>query len=70
MAQYSFGNVCYNGDGVKRDKAEAAKWYRKAAEQEVSLAQYNLGALLEKGEGVPESGTLAFDWYLKQRNRV
>ncbi len=36
VPKYSQFNLalCYvNGDGVPQDKVEAAKWYRKAAEQ-------------------------------------
>ena len=32
-----------DGYGVPEDKKEAAKWYRKAAEQGLALAQTNLG---------------------------
>ena len=32
-ALYNKGNCYYFGKGVKQDYAEAAKWYRKAAEQ-------------------------------------
>jgi TPR repeat protein len=31
------------GEGVAHDYAEAAKWYRQAAEQAHVKAQYNLG---------------------------
>jgi hypothetical protein len=31
--------LCYDeGEGVKQDKAEAVKWYRKAAEQGNAIA--------------------------------
>ena len=40
------------GAGVVKDHAEAAKWYRKAAEQNYAKAQYNLGICYEQGEGV------------------
>jgi uncharacterized protein len=32
--------------------AEAAKWYRKAAEQECTLALNDLGVMYENGQGV------------------
>ena len=38
-AQYRLGSCYYNGDGVNEDKAEAVKWYRKAAEQGDSNAR-------------------------------
>ena len=42
----------HNGDGVSQDKAEAAKWYRKAAEQGMDQARVNLGVIYERGEAV------------------
>lgn len=42
-AQYRLGLMHENGQGVKRDLAEAEKWYARAAEQGYSSAQYNLG---------------------------
>lgn len=39
---------CYEfGQGARRDFAEAARWYRLAAEMGSSRAQKNLGALYE-----------------------
>ena len=32
-AWYKLENMYYRGEGVKKDTAEAAKWYQKAAEQ-------------------------------------
>jgi hypothetical protein len=38
--------LCYDeGNGVKQDKAEAAKWYLKAAEQGNASAQEKLNRL-------------------------
>ena len=48
------------------DRAEAAKWYRRAAEQgerSVGLGQRDLGRLYEKGWGVPKDDVLAYMWY-------
>ena len=44
------------------DLAEAAKWYRKAAEQEDADAQEQLGSLHRDGKGVPVDGTEAIKW--------
>ena len=52
--------------GVIMDRAEAAKWYRRAAEQgekSVGLGQRDLGRLYEKGWGVPKDDVLAYMWY-------
>ena len=32
-AQYNLGLMYYNGEGVPRDYAEAATWFRRAADQ-------------------------------------
>jgi peptidoglycan hydrolase-like protein with peptidoglycan-binding domain len=47
------------------DYAEAAKWWRKAAEQGDAYAQYNLGLMYAKGEGVTQDDVEAVKWYRK-----
>ena len=44
-AQNDLGVLYYNGEGVAKDLAKAAEWYRKAAEKKHVRAQYNLGIL-------------------------
>ena len=51
--------------GVLKDRAEAAKWYRKAAEQNYAPAQNNLGLCYEHGEGVAADRVQAMKWYRK-----
>ena len=41
------------GLGVAKDYAEAARWFRKAAEQGNAIGQRSLGRAYEVGEGVP-----------------
>ncbi|MHC8510415.1 MAG: SEL1-like repeat protein [Rhodospirillales bacterium] len=43
------------GRGVPQDYAEAARWWRAAAEQEDVSGQYFLGLLHREGRGVPQS---------------
>ena len=45
--------------------AEAAKWYRKAAEQGLAGAQYCLGACYNNGEGVEQDFEEAAKWFRK-----
>ena len=45
-AQYALGYMYASGNGVEKDKTEAARWYRKAAEQGHAMAQYALGLSL------------------------
>ena len=51
-----------NGQGVPQDYDEAAKWYRKAAEQGYATAQFNLGSAYGKGWGVPHDLVQAHMW--------
>ena len=44
--------ACLEGKGVPQDKAEAARWFRKAAGQGHGEAQYRLAMLLLSGDGV------------------
>ncbi len=54
-----------NGEGVPQDYAEAARWYRKAAEQGLSLAQHNLAVMYHFGYGVRKDPAEAMKWYRK-----
>jgi localization factor PodJL len=51
------------GRGVPADAAEAAKWYRLAAERGLAIAQFRIASLYERGEGVPQNRVAAADWY-------
>jgi uncharacterized protein len=50
---------------VAKNKAEAVKWYRKAAEQNVADAQYNLGVCYANGQGVTEDDAESVKWFRK-----
>ncbi len=64
-AQCKLGVMYQTGEGVPEDFAEAAKWYRKAADQGNPSAQCNLGFLYSRGHGVPKNRAEAFNWYRK-----
>lgn len=51
------------GRGVPRDDAEAARWYRAAAEQGCAAAVNNLGVLTMNGWGVPRDVGAALALY-------
>ena len=51
-ALYNLALIYKNGNGVAQDYAEAAKWYRLAAEQGHLKAANNLGSLYYAGDGV------------------
>ena len=49
----------------RKNNAEAAKWWRRAAEQGNDEAQNNLGIMYYRGEGVPEDCVEAMYWFRK-----
>jgi hypothetical protein len=61
-AQYKLGYDYYLGHGISQDYAQAAIWWRKAAEQGFADAQNNLGVLYNSGKGVPQSFSEAYFW--------
>jgi len=65
-AQIKLGSAyCYGVTGVPMDKAEAVRWFRKAAEQGHVFGQALLGAMYEEGEGVPINKEESVKWYRK-----
>lgn len=55
---------CYQQErGVKRNLAQAARWYRKAAHKGFAAAENNLGFLYNTGAGIPVDHAAAFEWY-------
>jgi TPR repeat protein len=54
-AQNRLASIYFWGaDGVPQNSAEAAQWYRKAADHGNTLAQAHLGLMYEHGHGVPK----------------
>src|SRR5205823_2010478 len=54
-----------SGEGVAKDTAKAAQWYKKAAEQGDVSAQHNLAVLYATGEGVAKDAAKAAEWFRK-----
>jgi uncharacterized protein len=65
IAQFQTGLAYETGKGTSQDYAEAARWYRKAADHGDPGAQNNLGGLYSRGLGVPQNDVLAAQWYLR-----
>ena len=65
LAQYNRGLMYLRGRGETKDKAEAARWFRKAADQGYAKAQYKLGFMYRNGEGVLKDASEAVRWYRK-----
>jgi TPR repeat protein len=65
VSQRLVGRAYEKGEGVPQDYAQAALWFRKAAEQGNAEAQFILGDLYYEGKGVPQDYTQAALWYRK-----
>ena len=50
---------------MTKDAIEAAKWWRKAAEQQNALAQHKLAQCYYKGAGVAKDTVEAVNWWKK-----
>ena len=57
------GDAYYYGHGVARDYTEAARWYRRAAENSNVMAQSTLGDIYYYGRGVPQDFVEAGQWW-------
>lgn len=64
MAQDYLGVFYATGQGVTKNYAEAAKWFRKAAEQNFAKAQSHLGLSYAEREGVPKDYVEGYRWVL------
>jgi len=64
-AQFNLGLMYYK-EGVRKNYAEAVKWFRKSAGQGYPVAQYFLGVMYESGlMGVKKDSALAVQWFRK-----
>ena len=67
--QFNLGLKYDKGDGVARDYASAASWYRMAADRGFAAAQNNLGAMYSSGRGVARDEAIAVSWYRKAADK-
>src|SRR4051812_32965653 len=65
VAQFTLARAYQDGREVKRDHAQALKWYQKAADRGESASQCNLGRMYADASGVPRDDTIAVKWYLR-----
>lgn len=63
QAQNHLGLLNANGDGVPKNAAEAARWYRAAAEQGLVEAQFTLALMFTEGDGVARDEIEALVWF-------
>ena len=63
-ARFMVGLMYLQGrGGVPQDYAQAAVWFRLAADQGDASAQYSLGNIYREGEGVPQDDVQAVKWF-------
>jgi TPR repeat protein len=62
-AEFVMGDLYYKGKLVTKDRAEAAKWYLRAADHEEAEAALIIALMYERGEGVPQDFPAAYMWY-------
>ena len=60
--QYFLGLFYHNAFGVKRDQAEALKWFLKAAYQGDPRSQYYAGIMYAAGQGATKDLPMADMW--------
>jgi TPR repeat protein len=65
QGQYCVGVLYQHGVGVKKDDAEAAKWYTKAAAANHPAAMFELGQMCWKGQGVKTDRPEAYFWFFR-----
>ncbi|WP_290664329.1 tetratricopeptide repeat protein [Ignavibacterium sp.] len=63
LAQHELGIRLLLGEGMAADTAQAVKWIRSAADQNLSAAAYNYGILLMNGWGVDWNPFEAFRYF-------
>jgi TPR repeat protein len=66
--QFGLGLKFASGAGEAQDYAQAADWYRKAAEQNHGLAQFNLGTMYARGQGVVRDDAQSVVWFGRAAN--
>lgn len=62
-AQYLLGRIYSEGEGVSKDDAEGAKWYRLAADRGDIVSQLALGTMYVNGRGVKRNLIQAYSWF-------
>ena len=61
--EHNLGVMYYDGNGIPKNREEAAAWFRKAAEKGHACSQYNLANMLVSGEDVAGDVPEARKWY-------
>lgn len=62
-AQTLLGLMNYHGRGLQKNDAQAATWFRRAADQGEPEGQFYVGVMYAEGNGVPQDYAEALKWY-------
>jgi TPR repeat protein len=62
-AQFNLGLLHYHGKGVAENRAEAARWFLRAAEGGFVRAQYRVAGIYEEGDGMEQDLARALMWF-------
>ena len=62
-AQFSLGELLYEGEGVPQDYAKAFFWFKQAAAQGHAEAQHSIGEMYAEGRGLPQTPAKAKEWW-------
>ncbi len=65
LSEYCVGLAYTQGYFGTKDQAAAARYYRKAADQNLPAAEFSLGYAYERGYGVPHDYATAINWWQK-----
>ncbi len=68
-AENAVGLVLERGEGLPADLAEAATWFKHAADHGLLAGMINLGRLLNAGAGVPQDHAKAMHLYARAADR-
>ena len=63
ISQFLVGYMLGSSEGETRNLADAARWFRLAAEKGVTPAMANLGLLYFRGLGVPQDYVQGYMWF-------
>lgn len=61
-AQFALGLMYYEGDHVEKNHAEAAEWWRMAAENGHIESQFAIGSAYYSGDGVEQDKAEGIKW--------
>jgi TPR repeat protein len=65
LAQYSLGEMYFQGRHVSQDDLQALEWFLKAAVQGNADAEYSVGYMHQHGRGTRQDDGEAEKWYMK-----